>query len=166
MNSSEPQLHGSKKGISLRRAERILKVQERFDQGAKTSEIAQIYGISQRMVQKDLKAAPHLNRELVLSLDQGELLGRKIRFLESLMRYAMRQCQLSRNENAQVGWARLAKEALEMLIKVCQSTGLITTVPTRVSLEEGNPFSDAEFRKEYAALMKKARERGIKIDGL
>jgi hypothetical protein len=78
----------------------------------------------------------------------------------------MRQCELSQNENSKVGWARLAKEVEDVLIKLYQATGMITTIPTRFSLEEGNPFSDPEFRKKYMALMKEAREKGIPVFGL
>ena len=150
----------------MRRRDRAIEIQEMFDKGAKVKEIAQYFGISRRMVQKDLRLAGRLNREKVEGVQQGELLGRKIALLENLYRYAMRHCELSQNENAKVGWARLAKETQDMLLKLYQSTGLITTVPTRVSLEEGNPFVDPEFRKEYVALLKKAREKGIPIFGL
>jgi len=164
--SQTPQWNAQYQPISRRRRERALEVQEMFDRGAKVKEIAQYFGISRRMVQKDLRLAGRLNREKVEGVQQGELLGRKIALLENLYRYAMRHCELSQNENAKVGWARLAKETQDMLLKLYQSTGLITTVPTRVSLEEGNPFVDPEFRKEYVALLKKAREKGIPIFGL
>ncbi len=137
-----------------------------FDRGAKVREIAKYFGISRRMVQKDLRVAERLNWEMMDGANQGELLGRKIALLENLYRYAMRHCELSRNENAKVGWARLAKETQDMLLKLYQNTGLITTVPTKISFEEGNPFDDPDFRKEYFALMKKAREKGVKIHGL
>ena len=166
VGSQNPQPPDPIKAISQRRRDRALDVQEMFDRGAKVKEIAKYFGISPRMVYLDLKAAKSLNLELVEGVHQGELLGRKIALLENLYRYAMRHCELSQNENAKVGWARLAKETQDMLLKLYQSTGLITTVPTRVSLEEGNPFVDPEFRKEYVALLKKAREKGIPIFGL
>jgi ATP-dependent helicase YprA (DUF1998 family) len=137
-----------------------------FDRGAKVREIAQYFGISRRMVQKDLRVAERLNREMVEGVNQGELLGRKIAFLENLSRYAMRQCELSQSESSKVGWARLAKETQDVLMKIYQSTGLITTIPTRISLEEGNPFQDQEFRAKYTKLLLEARKRGLPINGL
>ena len=166
MGSQNPQGEDQIKNISWRRRERALKVQEMFDRGAKVREIAQYFGISRRMVQKDLRVAQRLNREMVEGVNQGELLGRKIAFLENLSRYAMRQCELSQSESSKVGWARLAKETQDVLMKIYQSTGLITTVPTRISLEEGNPFQDQEFRAKYTRLLLEARKRGLPINGL
>ena len=166
MGSQNPQGEDQIKNISWRRRERALKVQEMFDRGAKVREIAQYFGISRRMVQKDLRVAERLNREMVEVVNQGELLGRKIAFLENLSRYAMRQCELSQSESSKVGWARLAKETQDVLMKIYQNTGLITTVPTRISLEEGNPFQDQEFRAKYTKLLLEARKRGLPINGL
>ncbi|MBM4288418.1 MAG: hypothetical protein FJ135_09785 [Deltaproteobacteria bacterium] len=166
MGSQNPQGEDQIKAISWRRRERALKIQEMFDRGAKVREIAQYFGISRRMVQKDLRVAERLNREMVEGVNQGELLGRKIAFLENLSRYAMRQCELSQSESSKVGWARLAKETQDVLMKIYQSTGLITTIPTRISLEEGNPFQDQEFRAKYTKLLLEARKRGLPINGL
>jgi predicted transcriptional regulator len=166
VGSQNPQGEDQIKAISWRRRERALKVQEMFDRGAKVREIAQYFGISRRMVQKDLRVAERLNREMVEGVNQGELLGRKIAFLENLSRYAMRQCELSQSESSKVGWARLAKETQDVLMKIYQSTGLITTIPTRISLEEGNPFQDQEFRAKYTKLLLEARKRGLPINGL
>ena len=166
MGSQNPQGEDQIKNISWRRRERALKVQEMFDRGAKVREIAQYFGISRRMVQKDLRVAERLNREMVEVVNQGELLGRKIAFFENLSRYAMRQCELSQSESSKVGWARLAKETQDVLMKIYQNTGLITTVPNRISLEEGNPFQDQEFRAKYTKLLLEARKRGLPINGL
>jgi len=166
VGSQNPQGEDQIKAISWRRRERALKIQEMFDRGAKVREIAQYFGISRRMVQKDLRVAERLNREMVEGVNQGELLGRKIAFLENLSRYAMRQCELSQSESSKVGWARLAKETQDVLMKIYQSTGLITTIPTRISLEEGNPFQDQEFRAKYTKLLLEARKRGLPINGL
>jgi hypothetical protein len=166
MSSQNPQGDDQIKAISWRRRERALKIQEMFDRGAKVREIARYFGISRRMVQKDLRLAERLNREMVEGANQSELLGRKIAFLENLTRYAMRQCELSQSESSQMDWARLAKETQDLLIRIYQSTGMVTTIPTRFSLEENNPFSDPEFRKKYAALLKEARKKGVPIHGL
>jgi len=166
VGSQNPQGEKQIKNISWRRRERALKIQEMLDRGAKVREIAQYFGISRRMVQKDLRVAERLNREMVEEVNQGELLGRKLAFLENLSRYAMRQCELSQSESSKVGWARLAKETQDVLMKIYQSTGLITTIPTRISLEEGNPFQDQEFRAKYTKLLLEARKRGLPINGL
>lgn len=167
VNSQSPQGKDELKDISWRRRERALQILELFDRGCKVREIAQLYGISQRMVQKDLRLAEKLSGLMMKELNQGELLSRKILFYENLCRHAMRQCETSQNENAKIGWARLGKEAQDTLMKIYENTGIITTVPTRISVEEANPFSaDPELRKEYLALLKKARERGLNLGGL
>jgi hypothetical protein len=148
------------------RRERIKKVQEMVENGVKLSDIAQYFGISERMVYLDLKDAKKLHAELVKGSDSTEVLGGEIRYWLKVSRRAMRDYHFATNDNAKIGFLRVAIEARAKFNKLLQDTGLITTVPTRISLEEGNPFSDAEFRKEYAALMKKAREKGIKIHGL
>jgi hypothetical protein len=51
-------------------------------------------------------------------------------------------------------------------MKIYQSTGLITVVPTRVDFGIGNPFADEEFRAKYTSLMLEARKKGIPINGL
>jgi hypothetical protein len=164
--SQAPQGEDKIKAISWRRRDRILEVQSMVEDGTKTIDIALYFGISQRMVQMDLQVAKKLNREVVQTLDHGEILGGEIAFWLKVCRQAMRDYHHAANDNAKVGFLRVASEARAKFNKLLQDTGLITTVPTRISLEEGNPFSDAEFRKEYAALMKKAREKGIKIHGL
>jgi hypothetical protein len=78
----------------------------------------------------------------------------------------MRDYQMATSENAKIGFLRVASEARAKLQGLYERTGLITTIPTRVSLEESNPFSDPEFRKKYAALMKEARDKGLIIYGL
>uniref|UniRef100_A0A7C3WRN4 Helix-turn-helix domain-containing protein n=1 Tax=Desulfobacca acetoxidans TaxID=60893 RepID=A0A7C3WRN4_9BACT len=166
MGSQNPQGESQIKKITWRRRERALQIQEMADQGMKVREIAQYFGISRRMVQKDLRLADKINGEMVQGINPGELLGRRITRLENLYRHVMRQGELSQNENAKVGWSRLAVEVENTLIKLYQATGMITTIPTRISLEEGNPFNDPEFRKRYVALMKEAREKGVSIWGL
>uniref|UniRef100_A0A7C3V8U2 Uncharacterized protein n=1 Tax=Desulfobacca acetoxidans TaxID=60893 RepID=A0A7C3V8U2_9BACT len=166
MISLTPQGEDTIKAISLGRKERALKAHEMFEGGAKVGQIAQYFGISRRMVFLDLKVAKRLHREAVDTIDQGEILGGEIAFWRQVVRQAMRDYNLSQSENGKIGFLRVASEARAKLQKLYQDTGLITTLPTRISLEEGNPFSDPEFRKEYAALMKKAREKGVKIHGL
>jgi hypothetical protein len=154
------------KDISTRRRERILKVWGMRETGYKIIEIAKYFGISIRMVKYDLGAAPRLLKEEVLKQDGGEILGGEIAFWQQVSRHAMRDYQTAQTENAKIGFLRVASEARAKLQGLYERTGLITTIPTRFSLEEGNPFSDSEFRKKYMALMKEAREKGIPIFGL
>ncbi|MBW2135763.1 MAG: hypothetical protein JRG72_11165 [Deltaproteobacteria bacterium] len=163
---SPPQGKEQFKAISLRRRERAFKVWEMYEGGAKVNEIAQFFGISRRMVFKDLRVARQLHKEAVQNADGGELLGGEIAFWQQVVRQAMRDYQMAQSENAKIGFLRVASEARAKLQKLYQETGLITTVPTRISLEEANPFSDPEFRKKYIALLKEAREKGVAIYGL
>jgi hypothetical protein len=164
--SPSPQGAGQFQPISRRRRERALKVHEMFEGGAKVREIAQLFGISRRMVFLDLQVAKRLHKEAVQDADGGEILGGEIAFCRQVVRQAMRDYQMAQSENGRIGFLRVASEARAKLQKLYLDTGLITTVPTRISLEEGNPFVDPEFRKEYIALLKKAREKGIPIFGL
>jgi hypothetical protein len=134
--------------------------------GYKVREIAKYFGISQRMVHHDLRVAPRLLKEAALNQDGGEILAAEITFWLRVVRQAMRDYQMATSENAKIGFLRVASEARAKLQGLYERTGLITTIPTRFSLEEGNPFSDPEFRKKYMALMKEAREKGIPVFGL
>jgi hypothetical protein len=163
---STPQGNTQYQPISRRRKERALKIREMFEGGAKVKEIAHYFGISRRMVFLDLKVAKRLHKEEVETVDQGEILGGEIAFWRQVVRQAMRDYQMAQSENGKIGFLRVATEARAKLGKLYQDTGLIVVMPTRVSLEEGNPFTDPEFRKEYIALLKKAREKGIPIWGL
>ena len=154
------------KDISTRRRERILKIWGMRETGYKVIEIAKCFGISIRMVKYDLAAAPGLLKEEILKQDGGEILGAEIAFWQQIIRQAMRDYQMTQSDNAKIGFLRVASEARAKLQGLYERTGLITTIPTRFSLEEGNPFSDPEFRKKYMALMKEAREKGIPVFGL
>lgn len=148
--------------ISRRRGERALMAMEMFEGGMKTSEISEVLGISQRMVQKDLQAAKKLHREMVEGLDQGEILGGEISFWLQMCRTAMRDYSLSQIENAKIGFLRVATEARAKLNKLLQDSGLMVKVPERLMIEEGLDFGDPEIRAEYLALLKKARAKGGK----
>lgn len=164
--SLPPQDSGQFQPISNRRRERALKAWNMYEAGATTAEIAKLFGISRRMVQHDLKVAPKLLKEAALNQDGGEILGTEIAFWQQIIRQAMRDYQTAQTENAKIGFLRVASEARAKLQGLYERTGLITTIPTRFSLEEGNPFSDPEFRKKYIALMKEARGKGIPVFGL
>jgi hypothetical protein len=155
------------KPISRPRQERIYKVHEMFEGGAKIKEIAQFFGISERMVFYDLKDAKMLLQKLVDNFIQGETLGGEIAFWHQIIRQAMRDYSLSSAENAKIGFLRVASEARAKLQKLYQDTGLITVVPIKFKMEGGNPFTeDPELRTDYLALMVKAQTKGIKIPGL
>jgi len=143
-----------------------LKIWEMKEGGHRIKEIAEYFGISRRMVYHDLRVAPRLLKEAALNQDGGEILGAEIAFWQQIIRQAMRDYQMTLSDNAKIGFLRVASEARAKLQGLYERTGLITTIPTRFSLEEGNPFSDPEFRKKYMALMKEARERGIPVFGL
>lgn len=166
MRSSEPpQPSAEIQPITTRRRERIIKVQEMFEGGGKINEIAEFFNISERMVYKDLRAAKQLNQEL-FEADQGELLGGEIAFWQQVCRQAMRDYNLSQSENARIGFLRVASEARAKLNKLLQDSGLLNRVPERLMIEEGMDFEDPETRREYLALLKKARARGEKNLGL
>ena len=152
--------------LTRRRRERILKAWEMYEAGATTAEIARYFGISRRMVQHDLKLAPRLLREEVMGQDGGEILGAEIAFFQQIVRLAMRDYQMAQNDNARIGFLRVASEARARLQALYEKTGLISTLPARVSIEEANPFTDPEFKEKYMALMKEARKKGIAIWGL
>ena len=143
-----------------------MKIWEMKEGGHRIKEIAEYFGISRRMVYHDLRVAPRLLKEAALNQDGGEILGAEIAFWQQIIRQAMRDYQMTLSDNAKIGFLRVASEARAKLQGLYERTGLITTIPTRFSLEEGNPFSDPEFRKKYMALMKEARERGIPVFGL
>lgn len=152
--------------ISLKRQARIREVQDKFDGGWKVKDLAEYFGISPRAIFKDLKAAKDLNRVLLEGLDQQEVLGREIRFLQQLGREAMRRYSLSRNDGAKLGFMRTALTIHEKLVKLLQTTGLLKKVPERLDIIGAIPFDDDVVRKEFYAWLKLAREKGEKNLGL
>jgi hypothetical protein len=141
-------------------------VQDMWQSGAKTKEIAQYFGLSIRQVQKDLQDAGRIEKAFIQNFDSNSTLGREVLFLENARRKAMRQFQLSNLEAVKLGYLKLAVEIGSKLTTLLQSVGLITTVPTRISFTESNPFEDDEFRKRYTSLLLEARRCGIPISGL
>jgi len=135
--------------VSLGRRDRILKIQEMVESGLKISEIAQYYSISTRQVNRDLVVAKLLNQEEVKRYDQGDSLGREIKFWMQISRQAMRNYQTARTENARVGFMRLACEARGKLQKLLLDTGMITNSGA------GTPGTDPQ----------QAMEQMLKISG-
>ena len=146
------------KGVSVRRQERAFRALEMFEEGMKTSEIAQVLGISQRLVQMDLQVAKRLQWQAFQKMDQSEILGGEIAFWRHLCRTAMRDYSLSQVEACKIGFLRVAMEARAKLTKLLQDTGLLDKVPERLTIEEGLDFSDPEIRAGWLALMIKTRE--------
>jgi hypothetical protein len=152
--------------ISPKRQDRIWKTQDLFLGGMKVTDLATYFGISRKQVYKDLADAGRLTQALVRDFDSEGTLGREIRLLEELRRKAMRNFSTARQEGVKLGFLRLALETTTRLVALFQSTGLMTVMPRRIQIEEGNPFTDPIFRKRYTALLLEAREAGEPIQGL
>jgi len=151
--------------ISRRRRERIQRVQDLWLSGMTTRELSQLYGLSQRAIQKDLADARRLSRETIQNWDSQGTLGREIRFLESTRRSAMRQSQFAAQEAVRLGYLRTALDAASRLVTLLQSVGLLTRVPERIVVEE-NPFSDPEIRRKFMGVLLEIRRSGEKIPGI
>jgi hypothetical protein len=145
--------------IGRRRQERILRVAEMWQEGARTSEIAQFFGLSRRQVQRDLVDARRLARAFVENFDSTVELGKEIAFLQRLRWLSMREFSLARFESTRVGALKLALEVSVRLTTLLQSVGLLARVPERVEITE-NPFRDDELRRRYVDILKEIRARG------
>ena len=149
------------KTVSLGRRERVLAIQEMVESGLKIAEIALSYGISTRQVDRDLVVAKLLNREEVKTHNQGESLGREIKFWMQISRQAMRNYQTARTENARVGFMRVACEARSKLQKLMLDTGLLDKAPEQINLGR-TPLDLSDFTKEELEL---AVSLGLKLGG-
>jgi len=146
---------------------RCLEVQALKASGMKIAEIALVFGVSERTIWNDLRGAKELFSRMARNLKHEEILGETVKVLETIRTQAWRHFHLCRENNAvKVGYLNTALKATEKIVQLCQGVGVLLKVPERLALEEGLPFSDAEIRKDYLALLKKARSRGIKIPGL
>jgi hypothetical protein len=137
-----------------------------FEKGAKVSQIAELFGISKRMIYKDLSAAKAIHKAGVENVDQGEFLGGSFASWRMIYRQAMREYQMAQNDNAKVGFMRIATEARSKLDKLLQDSGLMSKVPERLSLETEIPFEDPEVRNAYLDFLILARGRGEKNLGM
>jgi hypothetical protein len=154
------------KDISVRRMNRIKQVQDLFLSGLKKAEIAQRFGISQRMVELDLQDGRQNYQEVASQVDQHETIGKQVTLLLKCQWLAMRDYQKFISESNKVGALRLVGEFHTKLMTVLQTTGLVREVPKKFILDEFNPFEDPEFTEKFDALILEARARGIKIFGL
>jgi hypothetical protein len=154
------------KDISVRRMKRIKQVQDLFLSGLKKSEIAQRFGITQRMVEFDLRDGRRFYQDTAMEVDQHETIGEQLALLRKCQRLAMRDYQKFVSESSKVGALRLVAEFHTKLMTLLQTTGLVREVPKKFILEDFNPFEDEEFTQEFDALILKARKKGVKIFGL
>jgi DNA-binding CsgD family transcriptional regulator len=147
--------------------ERCLEVQALKMSGMKVAEIALVYGVTERTIWNYLKGAKELFRRTARNLKHEEILGETVKTLERILTQAWRHFHLCSGDNAvKVGYLNAALKATEKLIQLYQGVGVLLKVPDRLAIEEGLPFGDSEIRKDYLALLKKARSRGVKIQGL
>jgi hypothetical protein len=154
------------KNIGSRRLARIKQVQDLFLSGLKKSEIAQRFGISQRMVELDLQDGRQNYQEVASGIDQHETIGKQVTLLLKCQWLAMRDYQKFISESNKVGALRLVGEFHTKLMTLFQTTGLVREMPKQFILNELNPFDDPEFTEKFDALIMEARARGIKIFGL
>ena len=166
MGAKDPVTKDKLSTISRGRQERALKIWEMFEKGAKVSQLAELFDISERMIYKDLKAAKAIHKASVENVDQGELLGGSLASWRMIYRQAMRDYQMAQNDNAKIGFMRVASEARSKLDKLLQDSGLMTKVPERVALETEIPFEDPEVRKAYLGFLILARGKGEKNLGM
>ena len=147
--------------------ELCLEVQALKVSGMKLSDIALVYGVSERTIWNYLRRARQLFARTAVNLKHEEILGETLHNLKCILTKALRHFHLSpRNSAMKVGYLNTALRATEKLIQLYQGVGALVKVPDRLALEEGLPFDDPEIRKDYLALLKKARARGVKYLGL
>jgi len=154
------------KNIGSRRLSRIKQVQDLFLSGLKKSEMAQRFGISQRMVELDLQDGRQNYQEVASQIDQHETIGKQVTLLLKCQWLAMRDYQKFISESNKVGALRLVGEFHTKLMTLFQTTGLVREMPKQLILNEFNPFDDPEFTEKFDVLIMEARARGIKIFGL
>jgi hypothetical protein len=154
------------KDISVRRMNRIKQVQDLFLSGLKTSEIAQRFAISKRMVELDLQDGRQNYQEVASQVDQHETIGKQVTLLLKCQWLAMRDYQKFISESNKVGALRLVGEFHTKLMTLLQTTGIVREVPKAFILDEFNPFEDPEFMEKFDTIILETREKGIKILGL
>jgi hypothetical protein len=150
-----------------RKISRARQVQELQIGGLSPAEIAEFLGISERTVWRDLKLAKLLNREEARSPDHEESLGERLAVLRSIRTRALQDYQTCPvHSTAKVGFLNTALKAEGKIIYLQMKVGAIGKVQKPLAVEEGLPFEDAEIRKDFLALLKKARAKGAKTLGL
>ncbi len=146
---------------------RVRKVQELQIEGLAPGEIAAFLGVSERTVFRDLRLAKQLNQEEARSLEHEVSLGERLFVLRGIRTRALQDYQTCPvHSTARVGFLNTALKAEERITFLLLKVGAIMEVPERLTVEEGLPFEDPEIRKDYLALLKKARLKGAKNFGL
>jgi hypothetical protein len=152
MTASEtPQSKPEIPPISKRRQQRIREIQDLFDTGLKVSEIAAIYGISERMVRQDKEDGKAFDRALSKTVDQAEFLGRE-------MRMEWRAYRLATNPFVKVACMRNLIALKEKYIKFLQGAGLLDKVPEQLKIT-GLPLEDDKIREAAYALLEMVQEK-------
>ena len=147
--------------------DRCLEVKELQVLGMKVTEIAQMYGVTERSIWNYLRRAKELFSRAARNINHEEVLGETVKTLELIRAKAMRHFQLSEeNTSVKVGYLNTALKATERLVQLYLEVGVITKVPERLAVEERIPFEDPDVRMAYLDFLKLARERGEKNLGL
>jgi len=147
--------------ISRSRQKRIREIQDLFDSGAKVSEIAELYGISERQVRKDKSDGRALDRVLSKSVDQAELFGGEIRSYKQALRMEWRHYRTATNPFVKMGCMRNIIALKEKYIKFLQGAGLIEKVAEEFKITQV-PYQIPEVRNAVLELVKLLNEYGEK----
>lgn len=152
-----------------KRDEKIVRAQQARELhigGLSCETIAEFLGISERTVWRDLKLAKQLERQEARSLDHEESLGECLTVLGSIRTRALQDYQTCQaHSTVRVGFLKTALKAEEKIIQLFCKVGTLDMVPERLSVEDRLTFEDTEIRRDYLALLKKARAKGLKILG-
>ena len=143
--------------ISRSRQKRIREIQDLFDSGAKVSEIAELYGISERQVRKDKRDGRALDRALSKSVDQAELFGGEIRSYRQALRMEWRHYRTATNPFVKMGCMRNIIALKEKYIKFLQGAGLIEKVAEEFKITQV-PYQIPEVRNAALELVKLLNE--------
>jgi hypothetical protein len=149
--------------ISRRRQKRIREIQDLRDSGWKEAEIAEKYGISIRMVERDVQLGKMLDRMLVQDINQADIIGKVTRGYEREMRQELRAAQLATNPFVRVAHKRNYITLIEKYVKFLQGIGIVTEMPKQIDLFSGISFKNKEVRMRFLDFLQFAKEMGEKI---
>jgi len=147
--------------ISRARQKRIREIQDLFDSGMKMSEIAPLYGISERQAWKDKADGRALDRALSKAVDQAEVLGREIRSYEQALRMEWRHYRTATNPFVKMGCMRNIIALKEKYIKFLQGAGLIDKVADQLKIID-IPYGEKPVREAVLDLVKLINEAADK----
>jgi predicted DNA-binding transcriptional regulator YafY len=133
---------------------RAMEVWQLQSEGIKHSDIAKIFGITERTVRRDIKLAEQLIKRWTREQEPDKNLGFCLKTYQNLERLALKRFE----ETGESSFLNSALRAREKIVDLMQSTGAIIKLPDQVLFDEGTiPLEDDELRKEYLELLKKAR---------